>query len=53
LIRHEPDAEIQRIVSGWPSNFDARRAAALGFKAESTFDEIVKCHVEDELACAP
>lgn len=53
LIRHEPDAEIQRIVSGWPSDFDARRAADLGFRAESTFDEIIKCHIEDELANTP
>jgi D-erythronate 2-dehydrogenase len=50
LIRHEPDARIQKIVSGWPSNFDAHRAAGLGFKAESNFDEIIRAHIEDELA---
>jgi D-erythronate 2-dehydrogenase len=49
LIRHEPDEAIQNIVSGWPSNFDARRALALGFKAESSFEEIIKAHIEDEL----
>jgi len=49
LIRREPDAAIVRIVAGWPRNFDASRATGLGFKAESTFDEIIRVHVDDEL----
>jgi nucleoside-diphosphate-sugar epimerase len=49
LIRHEPDPMIVRIVSGWPQNFDAKRATALGFTAEKTFDEIIRIHIEDEL----
>jgi len=49
LIRHEPDEAIIKMVAGWPQNFDASRAAALGFRAESSFDEIVRAHVEDEL----
>jgi D-erythronate 2-dehydrogenase len=49
LVRHEPDATIQKIVAGWPSNFDARRALDLGFEAEASFDEIIKAHIEDEL----
>ncbi|MGE0004055.1 MAG: D-erythronate dehydrogenase [Parvibaculaceae bacterium] len=49
LIRREPDPVIVRIVSGWPQNFDARRATALGFQAEKSFDEIIRIHVEDEL----
>jgi nucleoside-diphosphate-sugar epimerase len=49
LIRHEPDPVIGKIVSGWPQNFDARRATALGFAAEKTFDEIIRIHIEDEL----
>jgi nucleoside-diphosphate-sugar epimerase len=48
-IRREPDPVIEKIVAGWPQNFDARRAAALGFRAETSFDEIVRAHVEDEL----
>ena len=48
-IRHEPDEAIARIVAGWPRAFDARRARALGFTAEVSFDEIVRAHVEDEL----
>ena len=51
-IRREPDAMIMRIVAGWPSRFDARRAVALGFKSESVFDEIIRIHIEDELGGA-
>ncbi|HWJ75095.1 MAG TPA: D-erythronate dehydrogenase [Kaistia sp.] len=49
-IRREPDPTIAKIVSGWPANFGARRAAELGFVAETDFDEIIKAHIEDELA---
>jgi D-erythronate 2-dehydrogenase len=49
LIRREPDATIMRIVEGWPQNFDARRALALGFRADSSFEQIIRIHVEDEL----
>lgn len=49
LIRRKPDPVIRSIVSGWPADFDARRAAELGFKAETTFDEIIRIHIEDEL----
>ncbi|HTN98242.1 MAG TPA: D-erythronate dehydrogenase [Nordella sp.] len=49
LIRREPDAVIMKIVSGWPRDFEAKRASALGFKAETNFDEIIRIHIEDEL----
>ncbi|OCP21052.1 MULTISPECIES: D-erythronate dehydrogenase [unclassified Ensifer] len=49
LIRREPDPVIQSIVSGWATDFDARRASQLGFKAETNFDEIIRIHIEDEL----
>jgi nucleoside-diphosphate-sugar epimerase len=49
LIRREPDPVIVKIVAGWPRNFDTRRAAELGFKAESSFDEIIRVHIDDEL----
>jgi D-erythronate 2-dehydrogenase len=48
-IRREPDELIMRIVNGWPSRFDARRALALGFRVEATFDDIILAHIEDEL----
>ncbi|AQQ06016.1 NAD-dependent epimerase [Roseibium algicola] len=49
LIRREPDEAIARIVDGWPRNFDARRALELGFQAETSFDDIIRIHIEDEL----
>ena len=49
LIRDEPDAAVAAIVGGWPSRFDARPARDLGFRADSSFDEIIRAHVEDEL----
>lgn len=49
LIREQPDPTIMRIVEGWPRNFDARRAAALGFRADASFDDIIRIHIEDEL----
>jgi D-erythronate 2-dehydrogenase len=49
LIRREPDEAIAKIVGGWPRNFNAERALALGFKSEKTFDDIIKVHLEDEL----
>ena len=48
-IRREPDELIVRIVSGWSERFDAKRAAALCFKAEASFDDIIRAHIEDEL----
>jgi len=48
-IREEPDATIMRIVEGWPRNFDARRATLLGFRADASFDDIIRIHMEDEL----
>lgn len=49
LIRREPNDTIMKIVAGWPRNFEAKRGRELGFKAESSFDEIIRVHIEDEL----
>jgi D-erythronate 2-dehydrogenase len=49
LIKSEPDAAIAKIVSGWPRNFNPQRALALGFKAESSFEEIIRVHIEDDM----
>jgi D-erythronate 2-dehydrogenase len=48
-IRREPDQLVQRIVAGWAERLDAKRARDLGFKAEATFDDIIRAHIEDEL----
>jgi nucleoside-diphosphate-sugar epimerase len=53
LIRRQPDPLIERSVSGWPQNFDAGRAAALGFRADPSFEEIIRIHLQDELQRSP
>ena len=49
LIRREPDESIMRIVGTWAAALDASRAERLGFVAETSFDEIIRVHIEDEL----
>jgi len=53
LIRREPDPVIQRIVEGWPRNFDTKRALELGFRADRSFEEIIRIHIEEELQKTP
>ncbi len=47
-IRREHDPLVARIVEGWPQRIEARRARELGFKAESSFDEIVRIHIDED-----
>ena len=48
-IKRVPDPVIDAIVAGWPRNFNAQRSTQLGFKAEASFEEIIRVHIEDEL----
>jgi nucleoside-diphosphate-sugar epimerase len=48
-IRREPDPFVQEIVAGWPRNFETRRSIELGFKADQSFEDIIRVHIEDEL----
>jgi nucleoside-diphosphate-sugar epimerase len=48
-IRREPDEFIQGVVAGWPQRFDAQRAMQLGFQPDTSFEEIIRYHIEDEL----
>ena len=49
-IRREHDPLVARIVEGWPQRIEARRARELGFKAESSFEEIVRIHIDEDRA---
>lgn len=49
LIRHEPDAVIMRMVDSWPRAFEPARALSLGFRADNSFDEIIRHHLNDVL----
>jgi len=47
-VRREPDETIMGIVGNWAQDFDPARAAALGFVAENSFDEILRVYLEDD-----
>jgi nucleoside-diphosphate-sugar epimerase len=47
-IRRATDPLVSRIVEGWPQRIEARRARELGFVAESSFDEIVRIHIDED-----
>jgi nucleoside-diphosphate-sugar epimerase len=47
-IRRANDPLVARIVEGWPQRIEARRARELGFKAEGSFDEIVRIHIDED-----
>lgn len=49
LIRREPNEMVMKMCAGWAPGFEAKRARALGFTAETSFDEIIRVHIEDEL----
>jgi nucleoside-diphosphate-sugar epimerase len=47
-IRRAEDPLVARIVDGWPQRIEARRARDLGFKGESSFDEIIRIHIDED-----
>jgi len=48
-IRRVSDPFVESIVAGWPRKFAPTRALELGFKADASFEEIIRIHIEDEL----
>jgi nucleoside-diphosphate-sugar epimerase len=50
LVRHKPDENVMRLVRTWAARFDTSRALAMGFRADSDFDAIVRAYVEDNAA---
>jgi nucleoside-diphosphate-sugar epimerase len=46
-VRFQPDERIAKIVYGWPARFDAERAQALGFTADTDIESIVRVYAED------
>ena len=49
LVKPDPDPAIIKIVSGWARDFAPDKAKALGFKAETTFTEIIQTYIDDYL----
>lgn len=47
-VLYKPDARIQAIVKTWPVNFRTPRALAMGFKADSDVESIIRDYIADE-----
>jgi len=52
-IRWERDPRVERIVASWPGAWDTRRARALGFPSDESFDAMIRQYIEDALGGAP
>jgi D-erythronate 2-dehydrogenase len=48
LIDRIPDARVAAIVETWAQAYDATRATALGFTAETDFAQILQVYVQDD-----
>ena len=48
-IRWRRDPAIEKIVCSWPAQFAPRRALSLGFKADSSIEEVIQAFIDDEL----
>ena len=48
-IRREPERADRAHRRGWPQRFDPQRALTLGFRGESSFEEIIRIHIDEDL----
>jgi nucleoside-diphosphate-sugar epimerase len=46
-IRWERDPRVERVANTWPGKLDDGRARGLGFKADATFDDIIRQYIAD------
>ncbi|KAA0910520.1 D-erythronate dehydrogenase [Pusillimonas sp. ANT_WB101] len=44
------DDAVKRIVNSWPGDFEATRAKAMGFTADTDFISVIRAHIQDESA---
>jgi nucleoside-diphosphate-sugar epimerase len=49
LIREEPNEAVRAIVSGWAQRCNPKRALALGFQPDPSFEEIIRIYQQDEM----
>jgi nucleoside-diphosphate-sugar epimerase len=47
-VVYRPEPRIQAIVRSWPIRFRTDRALAMGFRADSDFESVVRAHIADE-----
>ena len=48
-VRWQFDPAIDRIVATWPANFAPRRGLALGMRADSDFESIIRAYLADDM----
>jgi len=48
-IKSRPDPAVAAIIANWPEAFTAERATSLGFVADTSFEEIIKIYIADDL----
>jgi D-erythronate 2-dehydrogenase len=49
LVSLKPDPAVVKLVSTWAARFDTPRALAMGFVADSNFEDIVHSYIEENL----
>ncbi len=49
-IRWERDPKLEKMVLGWPGALDARRAEALAFPVDTSFDDMIRQYMEEHLS---
>jgi D-erythronate 2-dehydrogenase len=52
-VKWQYEPRIDRIVATWPSNFDCAKGLAMGMKADSNFDDIIRAYIADEKPGTP
>lgn len=50
LVRFEPDARVEGIVSTWPARFRSLRAEKLGLEPDPSFESIIEQYIADHPA---
>lgn len=48
LVRDTPDERIRTIVRTWPTRFRTPRGLAMGFRADSDIDAVIRAHIEEQ-----
>ena len=48
-VKWQYDPAIDRIVSTWPANFAPKLGPALGMKADTDFESIVRAYIADDM----
>jgi hypothetical protein len=48
-VKWQPDPVIERIVATWPPRFAPVLGPALGMRADTDFDSIIRAYIADEL----